>query len=304
MRAGRRSPAARGNVVAVTRLMSDTSLLDLVMPAPRLPHRHTRATVAIAAALHTVAAAVLITLTFVPGGATRRGPETMSAPQVVQVPRIVFLQMPGPGGGGGGGGNRSVDPPSRAENVGRDRITLPVSKPVHAARDPEDAVPSQSVALAAIPLASGVTYRIGAPSAAPSLGFSQGPGTGGGVGEGSGTGIGAGTGPGIGPGSGGGSGGGVYRVGNGVTAPTLRSQVRPLYTSEAIQRKIQGTVVLEMIVGTDGVPYDVRVVQSLDAGGLDGEAIRAAKEWRFNPGRLGDTPVDVLVVLAIDFHLR
>ena len=38
--------------------------------------------------------------------------------------------------------------------------------------------------------------------------------------------------------------------------------------------------------------------------GLDDEAIRAAREWRFNPGHLGDTPVDVLVILLIDFHIR
>lgn len=145
---------------------------------------------------------------------------------------------------------------------------------------------------------------MGTPSTAPLLGFSQGPGLGGGVGEGSGTGIGSGIGPGVGPGSGGGFGGGVYQPGNGVTAPTLRSQVRPNYTSEAMRRKIQGTVVLEMIVQRDGTPSDIRVVRSLDAGGLDEEAIRAAREWRFNPGRLGATPVDVLVVLVIDFHLR
>jgi TonB family protein len=40
-----------------------------------------------------------------------------------------------------------------------------------------------------------------------------------------------------------------------------------------MQRKIQGTVVLEMIVGSDGVPYNVRVQRSLDAGGLDEEAL-------------------------------
>jgi len=217
---------------------------------------------------------------------------------------MVFLQASGPGGGGGGGGNRSPSPPSRAENVGRDRITLPVAPPVRAASDPADVIAPQSVALDAIPLASGVAYRMGTLSAAPSLGFSQGPGTGGGVGDGSGTGMGSGIGPGVGPGSGGGFGGGVYQPGNGVTVPTLRSQVRPDYTSDAMQRKIQGTVVLEMIVGSDGVPYNVRVVRSLDAGGLDQEAIRAAKEWRFNPGRLGETPVAVLVILVIDFHIR
>lgn len=283
--------------------MTDASLLHLVIPAPRMPRRHTRQTVGVAAALHALAAAMLATFTLAQGPADRRI-ETKSEQQAVQIPRIVFLQVPGPGGGGGGGGNRSASPPSRAQNVGRDHITLPVSRPVRAARNPENVVPTQSVALDAIPLASGVAYRMGAPSAAPSLGFSSGPGTGGGVGDGSGTGIGAGTGPGLGSGSGGGSGGGVYRVGNGVTAPTVRSQVRPHYTSEAMQRKIQGTVVLEMIVGLDGIPYDVRVARSLDAGGLDEEAIRAAKQWRFNPGRLGETPVDVLVILVIDFHIR
>ena len=280
------------------------SLLDLAIPAPRLPHQHAREGMAVAAALHALAAAVIVTLTLVPGPAGRRLETKGATPEAVQVPRMVFLQVPGPGGGGGGGGNRNPAPPSRAENVGRDRITLPVARPVRTARDPADAMPSQSVALDAIPLASGIAYRMGTPSAAPSLGFSQGPGVGGGVGDGFGTGIGSGIGPGVGRGSGGGIGGGVYRAGNGVTAPTLRSQVRPYYTSEAMQRKIQGTVVLEMIVGSDGIPYDVRVARSLDAGGLDEEAIRAAKQWRFNPGRLGEMPVDVLVILVIDFHMR
>jgi protein TonB len=284
--------------------MGDASLLHLVIPAPRLPHRHARESVAVAAGLHALAAAVLITLTLVPGAADRR-PETKgAAPEAIQVPRIVFLQVPGPGGGGGGGGNRNPSPPSRAENIGRDPIALPVAPPVRTASDPADAMPSQRVALDAIPLASGVAYRMGTPSAAPSIGFSQGPGVGGGVGDGSGTGIGSGIGPGVGAGSGGGFGGGVYQPGNGVTPPTLRSQVRPDYTSDAMQRKIQGTVVLELIVGSDGVPYNLRVVRSLDAGGLDEAAIRAAKEWLFNPGRLGETPVAVMVRLVIDFHLR
>ena len=61
-----------------------------------------RESVAVAAALHALAGAVLITLTLVPGSAGRR-PETKgAAPAAVQVPRIVFLQVPGPGGGGGG----------------------------------------------------------------------------------------------------------------------------------------------------------------------------------------------------------
>ncbi len=286
--------------------MSDTSLLHLALPAPRMPHRAAgaRASALVTAALYAAASAAIAALTF---GSPRAGPpqETTATPsQPIQVPRMVFLQVPGPGGGGGGGGNRQTSPPSLARNVGTDRITLPAARPVRAAEAPVEEMPSQVVVLPSVPLASGTAYEIGMPDAHPSSPFSEGPGSGGGVGTGSGSGIGSGTGPGFGPGSGGGIGGGVYRPGNGVTTPTLRSQVRPNYTSEAMQRKIQGTVVLEMIVGADGIPYGARVVRSLDAHGLDEEAMRAALQWRFNPGRMGETPVDVLVRVMIDFHIR
>lgn len=218
---------------------------------------------------------------------------------------MVFLQMPGPGGGGGGGGNRQPAPPSRARAIGDDRITLPVARAVVPAATPIEEPPdAQLVVLQSVPLASGTYAQMGAPEAPSSLAFSQGPGSGGGVGTGTGTGIGPGRGPGFGPGSGGGFGDGTYQPGNGVSAPTLLRQVRPSYTSEAMRRKIQGTVVLDVIVGRDGVPSAIRVARSLDAQGLDEEAVRAVQQWRFNPGRLGETPVDVLVRILLDFRIH
>jgi protein TonB len=71
-----------------------------------------------------------------------------------------------------------------------------------------------------------------------------------------------------------------------------------------MRRKIQGTVILDVVVGRDGVPLAIGVARSLDQHGLDDEAIRAVKQWRFNPGRLGDTPVDVLVKIVLDFHIH
>jgi len=183
-------------------------------------------------------------------------------------------------------------------------MTLPVARAERVVPNPVEVPSEQRVAIDAIPLMSGTKYAMGTPEAPPSLGFSQVPGVGGDVGTGVGSGIGSGTGAGFGEGSGGGFGGGVYRPGNGVTAPTVLSQARPNYTPDAMRRRIQGTVVLEMIVGADGVPYDLRVVRSLDEHGLDDEAIKAARQWRFNPGRRGETPVDVLVILVIDFHMR
>ena len=287
--------------------VGDHSLLHLVLPSPRLPERAfgIRRSLVASVAFHGSAGALLVWLAASVAQVETVPASKPASSERLEIPRIVFLQMPGPGGGGGGGGNRQPTPPSRAHAVGHDRLTLPVARPILATQKPDDAAPSpQMVVLQAMPLAAGTSYQIGMPEASSSLPFSQGPGSGNGVGEGEGPGIGRGRGPGLGPGFGGGFGDGPFLPGNGVSAPTLRSQVRPNYTGDAMQRKIQGTVVLEVIVDRDGVPSAIRVQRSLDAGGLDEEAVRAVRQWRFNPGRLGGTPVDVLVRIVLDFRIH
>jgi TonB family protein len=158
--------------------------------------------------------------------------------------------------------------------------------------------------LDAKPLVSGTFDQIGLPSVAPLVGTSTGSGTGGGVGTGSGTGIGSGRGPGLGPGSGGGTGGGYYRAGGSVSAPRVIAQARPSYTSEALFRRVEGSVTLEAIVLADGTPSQIHVVKSLDRGGLDQEAVSAVAKWRFEPGRLNNVAVDVLVRVILDFSIR
>ena len=281
------------------------SFLCLVLPAPRLPRRATgaRAGSVVSISLHVV---VVTAIVFAAAGSgfVATSPETAPNHQSLQLPRMVLLQMSGPAGGGGGGGTRQASPPSRASAIGRDRLTMQVTKPVIPSDQPQDETRStQPLLLDATPLASGTTLITGLPDAAPSPALSLGVGSGGGAGDGRGSGIGSGTGPGVGPGSGGGFGGNAYRPGSGVAAPTLVTQVRPKYTAEALQRKIQGTVVLEVVVGREGVHLAIRVTRSLDPGGLDEEAIAAVREWRFTPGRVGDTPVDVLVTILLDFHI-
>jgi len=70
-----------------------------------------------------------------------------------------------------------------------------------------------------------------------------------------------------------------------------------------MRNKIQGTVVLEAVVMADGGASELRVVKSLDRE-LDEQAMIAVKQWRFEPGRLAGVPVDVLVVIMLDFTLR
>jgi TonB family protein len=134
---------------------------------------------------------------------------------------------------------------------------------------------------------------------------SQGAGTGGGAGTGTGSGIGPGQGSGLGPGSGGGTGGGAYKPGSGVSTPVPIKEVKPAYTAEAMRAKVQGSVWLECIVMPDGSVGDVRVTKSLDSVfGLDQEAIKAARQWRFRPGIRNGEPVPVIIGIELTFTLR
>lgn len=217
---------------------------------------------------------------------------------------LVFTPAARPGGGGGGGGARQKGPVPKAHGRGSDPVTLPVARtPVPSSPLTGRELPFQMLDIPAKPLASGTEVIVGLPAGVEGAPLSRGPGSGGGVGDGTGTGAGSGVGSGLGAGSGGGMGGGVYRPGGGVTAPTLLTQVRPTYTTDALRNRIQGTVALEAIVRRDGVADAIRVIRSLDPG-LDAQAIHALRQWRFRPGRLGDTPVDVLVSVVIDFTIR
>jgi protein TonB len=109
----------------------------------------------------------------------------------------------------------------------------------------------------------------------------------------------------LGQGTGGGTGGGTYRPGNGVTIPQLVREVKPAYTADAMRAKVQGTVWLECVVMPDGSVGRVEVVRSLDnTFGLDQEAIKAAKQWRFKPGMRFGEPVPVLITIELAFTLR
>ena len=291
--------------------------VDALAPGPpRLPRRRLGALTQLAASalLHVILVFVAAAIGTIPPHSSERSRHDPAADQQApDVQRLVFLApaVPRTSGGGGGGGNRQAGPVRRAHGIGSDSITLRARAPMTAAPVPiaasapvADMPALPSIALDARPLASGTFEQIGLPVADLLSGTSTGRGVGGGVGTGTGSGVGPGRGPGLGPGSGGGSGGGVYRPGGTVSAPRVIKEVRARYTLEAVRNKIQGTVVLEAIVTADGCTSQIRVVRSLDRGGLDEEAVAAVAQWRFEPGRLAGVPVDVLVTIMLDFTLR
>ena len=91
-----------------------------------------------------------------------------------------------------------------------------------------------------------------------------------------------------------------------VLDPRLLKEVQPQYTSEAMRAKIQGQVQLEVVILKDGTVGDVRVVRSLDSvNGLDAEAVRAAKQWLFQPALLRATkqPIDYRATIEMSFRI-
>jgi len=237
----------------------------------------------------------------------RLAPEAGSHAMLLdRVPRsIVWLAEPGAGGGGGGGGNQQKEPIKKAELPGKEKLTVPVAKPPAPTPIPEVKPPEeQKINIPAVTLSAENETSPGLIESKADT-KSQGTGSNGGAGTGSGTGIGNGQGSGLGEGSGGGTGGGVYRPGNGVESPRLLRSVRPNYTAEAMRAKVQGIVRLEGVVMADGTVGDVKVIRSLDpVFGLDQEAVKAAKQFRFVPGTRFGEPVAVLVSFEIEFTLR
>ncbi|HLG57073.1 MAG TPA: energy transducer TonB [Vicinamibacterales bacterium] len=209
-------------------------------------------------------------------------------------PDIIWLSQPGPGGGGGGG-NKMPDPPKKAELKGREKISVP-TPPEPTPQPPKVEPPPETLNIPAQALAAATEVTPGALESTQAS-ASTGSGTGSGAGPGQGSGLG--------PGFGGGTGGGAYRPGNGVQLPRPLQEVKPQYTADAMRAKVQGTVLLECVVLPDGTVGSVEVVRSLDSTfGLDQEAIKAAKRWRFAPGTRFGEPVAVLVTIELTFTLR
>jgi len=96
----------------------------------------------------------------------------------------------------------------------------------------------------------------------------------------------------------------VYAVGDaGLEPPRAVYKTTPRYTREAMQARIEGTVILDAEVSEEGVADNIRVEQSLDEG-LDQSAVQSLAQWRFEPGRVDGRAVRVAVTVDVEFVLR
>jgi protein TonB len=75
-----------------------------------------------------------------------------------------------------------------------------------------------------------------------------------------------------------------------------------VYSEEARQAALGGTVKLVVIVDENGKPKDLKVKRSLGLG-LDEAAIEAVKQWLFRPGMKEGKPVSVQAYIDVNFRL-
>lgn len=85
--------------------------------------------------------------------------------------------------------------------------------------------------------------------------------------------------------------------------PTLTTRTRAPYPSRARAKGIEGYVTVSMLVGADGNPSDVRVLEAQPAGVFDEAALMTVKAWRFQPATYEGRPVSIRVTQTIRFEL-
>lgn len=80
----------------------------------------------------------------------------------------------------------------------------------------------------------------------------------------------------------------------------LTHKIEPIYPEAARLAKVQGVVVLDAVVGTDGTVIDLRAVSGPDE--LTSAALDAVKWWRFQPYLINGQAVQVKTRFAVDFR--
>jgi TonB family protein len=94
----------------------------------------------------------------------------------------------------------------------------------------------------------------------------------------------------------------VYTGSAVTTKARLLSKPEPVYTEEARQAQVIGTVVLKVVFASDGTVKHILVVEALP-GGLTEQSVRAARRIRFIPATLDGKPVSMFIQLEYNFNL-
>jgi len=91
------------------------------------------------------------------------------------------------------------------------------------------------------------------------------------------------------------------RVGGDVKEPKKIRDVKPVYPEAAQASKVQGIVILQVVIGTNGSVIDAQVIRHVPM--LDEAALDAVRQWEFTPTLLNGVPVEVVMTVTVNFTL-
>lgn len=94
----------------------------------------------------------------------------------------------------------------------------------------------------------------------------------------------------------------VYKIAGDVSAPRVISKVEPQYSQNGIDKKIEGSVLLHVVIDQSGHPEDIQIKRSLDPD-LDANAVAAVTQWRFVPAMKAGKPVAVEANIEVNFRI-
>lgn len=84
--------------------------------------------------------------------------------------------------------------------------------------------------------------------------------------------------------------------------PVPVKKVAPAYPEAARAAGLEGTVIVQALVGKDGRVKDMKLAQSVN--GLDAPALVAVRQWEFQPATRDHKPVAVWVAVPVEFKLK
>jgi len=93
------------------------------------------------------------------------------------------------------------------------------------------------------------------------------------------------------------------RIGGNVEAAQVITKVQPIYPERAKGAGVQGTVLLHAVVGMDGRPLQLQVLNSQINPDLARAAVEAVSQWRYQPTLLNGEPVEIDTTIQVKFSL-
>jgi serine/threonine-protein kinase len=91
------------------------------------------------------------------------------------------------------------------------------------------------------------------------------------------------------------------RVGGAIKPPVQTKRVEAVYPAAAQKQRVQGIVILEIVIGPQGKVTDAKVMRSVPL--LDQAAVDAVKQWEYTPTVVDGVPVPVLATVTVNFRL-